>query len=111
MGIKGIQRAYDPAPIFVALVKREGLAAPVQEYQFAKPRRWRMDYAWPAHRVALEVEGGVWTGGRHTRAIGFLRDMEKYNEAALRGWKVLRTTPSELLSEETIALLVRAMAA
>jgi hypothetical protein len=36
-----------------------------------------------------EVEGGVWTCGRHVRGRGYEGDCEKYSEAALRGWCVL----------------------
>jgi very-short-patch-repair endonuclease len=61
-----------------------------REHRFAQGRRWRFDFAWPAQRVALEVEGGAWTGGRHTRGAGFLADLEKYNRAALDGWRVIR---------------------
>ena len=50
---------------------------PVAEHRFAPPRRWRFDWAWPDHMLALEIEGAVWTGGRHTRGAGYLRDMEK----------------------------------
>ena len=64
----------------------------VKEYRFHPTRKWRFDYAIPSHLIALEVEGGVWTGGRHIRASGFLGDMEKYNNAALLGWRVFRTT-------------------
>lgn len=91
--------------LFLALVKRAKLPRPEPEHQFAPPRRWRFDYAWPAQRVALEVEGGVWTGGRHTRGSGFLKDMEKYNRAASLGWRVVRCTPSTLATLDTIALL------
>lgn len=69
------------------------------EYVFAPPRRWRLDYAIPSLHIALEVEGGVWTGGRHTSSAGFLKDMEKYNRAALLGWSVLRCTPKTLWSD------------
>lgn len=69
-----------------------------------------MDYAWPDALVALEVEGGVWTGGRHTRGAGFLADMEKYNEAARLGWRVLRCTPSTLDSLTTVRLIADALA-
>mgnify|MGYP003804436863 FL=1 len=72
------------------------------EYAFAKPRRWRFDAAFPQVLVAVEVEGAVWTYGRHTRASGFLRDKEKYNTAALAGWCVLRYTWEEITSGEFI---------
>ena len=61
-------------------------------------RKWRFDFAWPADQLALEVEGGIWTGGRHTRGAGFLRDCEKYNTAAVMGWSVLRVTPEQVSS-------------
>ena len=84
------------------------LPRPVAEYRFHDLRRWRFDYAWPDWKIALEVEGGVWTGGRHTRGAGYLGDCEKYNEAQLLGWIVLRCTPSQLRTKG-IALLQRAM--
>jgi len=68
------------------------LPEPEREYAFYKPRRWRFDFAWPELELAVEVEGGKWTRGRHTRPEGFERDCEKYNTAALAGWKVLRFT-------------------
>ena len=79
-----------------------------QEYRFHPTREWRFDFAIPAVRVAIEVEGGVWNGGRHFRPEGYLRDMEKYNEAAACGWLVIRTIPSELLRVKTIQQIVRA---
>lgn len=95
--------------MFSQLCKQCGLPVPVKEYQFAKElgRKWRFDYCWPDQKVALEVEGGVWTGGRHTRGKGFLGDMEKYNTATQLGWRILRTTPKELLTQNTIQLLTQ----
>jgi hypothetical protein len=94
--------------IFVLQVKAAGLPAPIQEHRFAPPRRWRFDYAWPEQMVALEVEGGAFTQGRHTRGAGYVKDMEKYNEAALRGWVVLRVTPKQL--SRAVSLIERAFA-
>ena len=85
-------------PYTVAMSKVVG-AEVVAEHRFHDTRKWRFDYAIPHLRIALEVEGGVWTGGRHTSAKGFLRDMDKYNEAALNGWIVLRCTPKTLWSD------------
>lgn len=82
-----------------------GLPAPVTEHRFMSDRRFRFDYAWVEQHVALEVEGGIWTGGRHTRGAGFLRDMDKYNHAAVRGWYVVRCTPSTLRTIETVKML------
>lgn len=94
---------------FRLLCATSGLPLPEVEHRFAAPeRRWRFDYAWVEEKVALEVEGGVWSGGRHTRGSGYLLDMEKYNNAALRGWTLLRTTPKQLCTEETIAMVKQA---
>jgi hypothetical protein len=82
-----------------------GLPRPVTELVFAKPRRWRFDYAWPQWMIALEVEGAVWTQGRHTRGSGFVKDMAKYNAAAVLGWRVVRCTPSTVTSPATIDML------
>lgn len=84
------------------------LPPPLQEFRFAAPRRWRFDYAWLSAKVALEVEGGIWTGGRHTRGKGYLKDIEKYSEAAILGWCVLRVTPKDLLSTGSV-LVARAL--
>lgn len=90
---------------FTLLVKSELGLECVREFRFHQVRKWRFDYAFPEHKVALEVEGGVWTGGRHTSSAGFLRDMEKYNTAAVMGWRVVRTTPSELYTRATLDML------
>lgn len=73
-----------------------GLPVPVAELSFAPPRRWRFDFAWPERKVAVEVDGGVWTQGRHTRGGGFVKDMEKLNRAATLGWTVLRFPPDQI---------------
>ena len=86
-----------------------GLPPAVMEYRFAAPRKWAFDYAWVDEMVALEVEGGAWTQGRHTRGAGFLKDMEKYNEAAIRGWKVIRGTPQQVKSGTIFPTLERAL--
>lgn len=88
-----------------------GLPTPVVEYRFHPTRRWRFDYAWPALKLALEIEGGVWTRGRHTSPKGFLADMEKYNAAACLGWRVIRVTPKSIGTLAVIGLVRSAMEA
>lgn len=92
-------------PLFLALLEHHGLPEPVTEFRFHPTRRFRFDYAWPAYAVALEVEGGAFVGGRHTRGAGFRADVEKYNEAARLGWTVARTLPEGLCSAYTVRLL------
>jgi len=87
-----------------------GLPEPEREHRFDPPRKWRFDFAWPTKKIALEVEGGVWTGGRHTRGGGFMKDMEKYNQAAIIGWRVVRCVPSEVKGLATIAMIERLLA-
>lgn len=97
------------ARIFRDAVKRRGLPDPVAEHRFAPPRLWRFDWAFLDAKVALECEGGAWSGGRHTRGAGFLKDMEKYNRATALGWRVFRCTPQTLCSSVTLDLLREAV--
>jgi very-short-patch-repair endonuclease len=62
----------------------------VKEYRFHPHRRWRADYALVDAKVLIELEGGIYSGGRHSRASGFLADVEKYNAASMLGFVVLR---------------------
>ena len=89
-------------------IKAIGLPAPEPEHHFAPPRRWRFDFAWPDYNLAVEVEGGTWSRGRHTRGAGFEKDCEKYNEAALLGWTVLRFTTSMVEDGRAINMIERA---
>ena len=68
----------------------------VEEYQFHPTRKWRFDYAWPRYLVAVEKDGGVWSGGKHGRGSGIVKDHEKQNAAAVLGWRILRCTPQQL---------------
>jgi len=76
-----------------------GAPGPVREYRFHPTRKWRLDFAWPAVRVGVEIQGGTWTRGRHTRGIGYERDCEKLNEAQALGWRVFYLTTSMLEAE------------
>lgn len=63
-----------------------------REVRFHKDRKWQFDFAHEGARVAIELEGGAWTGGRHTSGKGFRNDCQKYNAATLAGWRVFRLT-------------------
>ena len=91
--------------IVKAYFQEESVPKPALEYRFHPVRKWRFDMAWPAYHVALEVEGGTWTGGAHGRGSGIARDIEKYNAAACLGWWVLRVTPNDLCMLKTVKML------
>lgn len=97
---------------FDRLCELSGLPKPKAEFRFDCRRRWRFDYAWPGPRpLALEVQGGLFVQGRHSRGAALLKEHEKLNEAAAQGWRVLFTTPEGLESSATFDLLKRALGA
>jgi very-short-patch-repair endonuclease len=102
---------HDLGDQFAAMWQRFRSEPCEREYRFAPPRRWRFDVAFPEHRVAVELEGAVWSGGRHTRGVGYVADMAKYNAAVLGGWAILRYTSDDLkkrpvqVMEEVASLL------
>lgn len=96
------------ADAFADLCGQQGLGVPETEYVFAADigRRWRIDWAWPEHKIALEHEG---LGGRHQTVKGFRGDIEKYNELACRGWRIIRVTTTEMKNGNVFELLRRVL--
>lgn len=94
---------------FAMQARVAGLPAYEREFRFAPERRWRFDFAWPSANVAVEVEGGTWSGGRHTRGAGYAADCEKYNEAAVRGWTVIRATGDMVRDGRALEFAERAL--
>lgn len=84
---------------FSAACVAYGLPLPQREVIFHPSRKWRFDYAWPDHKIAVECSGGIWMkgGGAHSRPKNIQRDMEKYTAAAVLGWRVLSYEPKRLL--------------
>jgi len=75
---------------FEWLIKAYKLPEPEREFKFHPTRKWRFDFAWPDKKVAVEIEGGIWIRGGHNRGVGYLKDIEKYNQAVAMDWKVFR---------------------
>jgi very-short-patch-repair endonuclease len=88
-------------------LRQTGATGWVRELQFDPARRWRFDFAWPDLFVAVEVEGGQWIGGHGGRR--FEQDCEKYAEAVIRGWGVIRVTTDMVDDGRAIALIGRAL--
>ena len=82
-----------------------GLGMWKEEYVFLKDRRFRFDFAWPKHMIAVEIEGGTWNQGRHSTSAGFAKDCEKYNLAALDGWSVYRF-PTSMVKDGSAILFM-----
>ncbi|HMU61585.1 MAG TPA: hypothetical protein PKA66_07375 [Gemmatimonadales bacterium] len=95
--------------LFLPLLRQHGIPAPIAEHRFHPTRKWRWDYAWPAAKVALEVDGGLFIGGKHARGAGILKDQEKRNAGATLGWRLLVVRPSTLASLDTVRLIQAAL--
>lgn len=77
-----------------------------KEYSFDPVRKWSFDFILDCtksevlggrkFKVAFEIEGGIWVGGRHTRGKGFQEDIYKYNEAVLAGWTLFRFSTGDV---------------
>ncbi|HCJ0348599.1 TPA: hypothetical protein NQH15_000294 [Acinetobacter baumannii] len=67
-----------------------------QEYRFNPDRRWKADFRIEGYQILVEVEGGAFCNGRHTRGQGYTDDCEKYSTAAAMGWTVIRGTTNQV---------------
>jgi very-short-patch-repair endonuclease len=100
-----------PETLLADALRHARLPEWIEEHRFHATRRFRFDFAWPALHLAVEVEGGVFTGGRHTRGYGYAADCEKYNLATLDGWRVLRYVPKRDWLPTAVAQITEAIAA
>lgn len=65
------------------------LKLPIREFKLCPDRKWCSDFVWPESNLIVEVEG-------------FMSDCEKYNYAALQGFKVIRITPEHIKSGKAL---------
>ena len=82
-----------------------------RQLKFHNKRRWKADFAWPDEMLLVEVQGGTWTGGRHTRGGGFHADRERSNEAQIAGWLMLEVTAGMIKDGSALDFINRALLA
>jgi len=95
--------------IALAYFKECGLPRPEVEYRFHSARKWRFDFCWPKHLLALEVQGGLFVRGRHNQGAAMLKEHEKLNAAAILGYRIMYTTPRGLCTKDFVTQLKEAM--
>ena len=101
-------RAPDPA-VDLAFQLRALRLEFIPEFCFHPHRKWRFDFAFPERKFAVEVEGGTWVNGRHSRGQGFENDTEKYAEALCLGWLVLRVTSGQVANGKALTWIEKAL--
>lgn len=77
------------------------------EFRFHPTRKWRADFAIPSAKLLIEIDGGAWSGGRHTRGAGFIADQSKLNAAACLGYRVLRYVPADCTAKNIAIILAQ----
>jgi len=106
--IKNKEKFKDP---FIQLVKQELGIEVWPEFYFSTERLFRIDYAIPEYKIAIEQEGGIYMKGNsgHSSGTGIARDMEKNNFLVEKGWRLIRRQPSEMLTMATLDIIKKAL--
>jgi hypothetical protein len=92
-----------------AWFREVGLPEPVFEHKHIPGRLFRLDLAWPAEKVGIEVQGGLWIKAAHSTSTGIKRDMEKRNLGLCEGWRVVECEPKDLCTMEVADMVRRCM--
>lgn len=85
-------------------LRSSGLTGWCTEHRFDQRRRWRLDFAFPAEQLAVEVDGGV-----HRTKERFSGDMDKHNALTLAGWKTLRFSAKHIATGMAIEAIRAAL--
>lgn len=103
----GVDSALEMA--LYSRLEHAGLPLGVGQHRFVPGRQYRLDRAWPEQLVAVEVQGGIWTAGAHSRGSGVQRDCVKLSIAAALGWRVLPVTSEMIESGLAVELIGQAL--
>jgi very-short-patch-repair endonuclease len=94
---------------FALQLRAHGVTGWTREFRPIPTRRFRVDFAFVDQKIACEMDGGTWSGGRHTRGKGFEIDCEKRNLLQLAGWLTLHFTDKHLKDGSAIEMTKRAL--
>lgn len=80
------------------------------EFQFDPVRKFKFDYCFPAWKVAIDLQGGIYSHGRrsgHTSVKGMENDMDKINLAQNCGWVMFQLSPRKLDKPHYVVSLIK----
>lgn len=103
-----MSKSFDWADRVAEHCTAAGLPKPVREHKFSS---WRIDIAWPAQKLAVEVHGATFVRGRHNTGTGLRRDAQKARSLVLHGWRLLTFSSDEFGSDDLIRSSVSEIAA
>lgn len=89
-------------------LRKAGLPAPIAQYEVRDERRRllaRVDFAYPAQRLAIEVDGYASHSGRRR----WESDLARQNRLLLAGWRFLRFTNRDVDGEGNFLAAIGAM--
>jgi very-short-patch-repair endonuclease len=81
---------------FALQLRAHGVMPSTREYRPIPTRRYRIDFAWPKEKIGVELDGGTWKNGRHSRGKGYDADCEKLALLQLDGWTIFKATETHL---------------
>lgn len=94
-------RVSEPEEQLAWQLRAEGLTFD-REYRFHESRLWRLDFWFAGAKLAVEIDGGGWVNGRHSRGDGIERDCEKASHVAMAGYRLMRVTPGQIKRGEAL---------
>lgn len=81
-----------------------GALRPITEYRFDPERKWRLDFCWPEHRLAVEIDGAV-----HRIKGRWKASFEREQALFFAGWRLLKVSTEQVRSGEALTLIEKAL--
>lgn len=101
-------RVSEPEEQLAWQLRAEGLTFD-REYRFHESRLWRLDFWFGDAKLAVEVQGGGFVQGRHSRGQGVENDCEKFSHIAMAGARLIPVTPGQIKRGEALKWILVAL--